>query len=593
MSDEPTRRRILQAPALAVGVGALALGLARSASAAADEVPVPRYLLDRAAELGADVLFGVPGATCDPLFHAAAEAGTRVVVPSSDLGAAYAADGFARTKGLALVSVTYGVGALGMLPVIAGAYAERSPIVVVNGGPTADDLTLQEDHGTLFSHSSGGADVDLRLFREVTAHAVRIERASEVPGAVDQALAVALREQRPVYIEIPKNLWWARCAAPAGPIVVTEAAGEAPAVAGELLAWLQAGERPLVMAGVGLRRHPEGLQDLAQALVDRAGLPWVSTFLGKSVLDEQRPGFAGVYAGARSVPAVRALVDGADRVLALGCVFGRQYRTLASKGGARLARIGFGEARIGDGPVRAAGTGAVLRALVDGVPQGAFPEARVGVALEGKGFEARRASVVERPAPAAVERERGIGYDEVMSQVSKSCSDGVVVLSDTSLSMYPAAELDVRGRDGFVCDAVWAAIGWSVGAAVGVALGQGRRPLVICGDGGFQMTSEALSAMARYRLPAVVLVLDNGVYGIEQWLLDPTWHRDGTRPPRDYLALGAWRYPELGQAMGVRGVAVADGAALATALTEALAYDGPTLIAVRVRPHDLPMELRA
>jgi TPP-dependent 2-oxoacid decarboxylase len=62
------------------------------------------------------------------------------VVTASDLEAGYAADGYARTKGLGAVSVAYGVGALGMINAIAGAYVERSPVVIVNGGPTEANL---------------------------------------------------------------------------------------------------------------------------------------------------------------------------------------------------------------------------------------------------------------------------------------------------------------------------------------------------------------------------------------------------------------------------------------------------------------------
>src|SRR5947209_1191400 len=102
---------------------------------------VADYILKRLSEQHVDTLFGVPAAYCAPLFDAAKAHGLKSVVNASDLEAGYAADGYARTKGLGAVSVAYGVGALSMINAIAGAYVERSPVVVVNGGPTKGNVS--------------------------------------------------------------------------------------------------------------------------------------------------------------------------------------------------------------------------------------------------------------------------------------------------------------------------------------------------------------------------------------------------------------------------------------------------------------------
>jgi indolepyruvate decarboxylase len=421
---------------------------------------------------------------------------------------------------------------------------------------------------------------------------VRVERASDLPAAVDEALTIARTQQRPVYVEIAKHLWWADCPSPTGPLPMPSwPDGAAVTLADQVGQRLATAERPVVLVGCQVARL--GLHDAVEQLLDRAAVPWVSTMLGKGVLDEQRAGFAGVYAGKRSVPDVRSLVEQADLVVAIGAVMGRQYRTLATAMGDRLVRADLQGVRIGDAAVQPASLPRWVEALTSAVSEGAHDAWRTAASLSQKRFEQRRASVPERDEPAAVGREPGMRYDEVLSCVSEACSHDVLLMSDTSLSMYPAAEANLKGRGAMLCNAVWAAIGYSAGACVGAALGQGRRPLVVCGDGGFQMTSEALSALARYRLNAVVLVLDNAVYGIEQWLLDPSWHRDADRPPRDYLGLAAWDYVGLAKAMGVSGVAVGDVGGLRTALSDALAADGPRLIAVKVKPHDLPRELRA
>src|SRR3954471_11115222 len=122
---------------------------------------VADYVIKRLSEQHVDTLFGVPAAYCAPLFDAAAAQGLRSVVASSDLEAGYAADGYARTRGLGAVSVAYGVGTLSMINAIAGAFVERSPVVVINGGPTAANLSNLHQFDVVFSHSIGQDATDL------------------------------------------------------------------------------------------------------------------------------------------------------------------------------------------------------------------------------------------------------------------------------------------------------------------------------------------------------------------------------------------------------------------------------------------------
>lgn len=572
-----SRREFLQASAAGVLVAQGALAAKAPSGAAGSELTAAGYIIKRLAQHGADVLFGVPGATCDPLFAAAATSG-KVVVTSSDLEAGYAADGFARARGLAAVSVTYGVGTMSLIGVIGGAYAERSPIVVLNGGPTKLDLKLQRESQTLFSHSTGKDQTDLTMFREVTAFAQRAETKDDVPRVVDEAITTALRERRPVYVEIPKDVWTLAAAAPGAIIsAAPKASGREGALAEKILEKLGQAKRPVLLLGVELQRY--GLAAQVTALIAKLGIPYVTTMLAKAVIPEATAGFAGVYIGANSVPAVRELVEKSDAVLALGCVFGRQYREVAlSK---TLISAAAGQARLG-GEATPASLGALLDELVKPTwtPR---PEHAASNTLSGRDFAARRKSV---KAAAST-------YDQVLGTVSDFLDDGFTVITDTSLSMYPAADLNIKASGGFICNAVWQAIGFSVGAAVGAALASGKRPLVICGDGGFQMTAQALSTMVRSGLKSIVIVLDNGIYGIEQWLLEPGFFGSKDLAEHPYLALNRWSYPDLAKALGFKKAeAVSSAAELKTALEAARGAAGPVLLSVTLPKRDLPSQLQ-
>jgi indolepyruvate decarboxylase len=167
-----------------------------------------------------------------------------------------------------------------------------------------------------------------------------------------------------------------------------------------------------------------------------------------------------------------------------------------------------------------------------------------------------------------------------------------ITIPDTFLGVYSAANLPVKGRDAFLCSGVWASLGHSVAAAVGASFGAGRRPLVICGDGGFHMTAQALSTMVQYSRNPVIIVLANGIYGYEQFLLDSSFFSSPSKVPRPYVVLNQWDFVQFGKGLGVRFVQAANTAAsLDAALAAAKALNEPALIIAEVNAHDLPAEL--
>ncbi len=543
------------------------------------------YILARLSERGVRHLFTVPAATCDGLLKAAEGGAIATIVTSSDIEAGYAADGYARIHGLAAVTVSYGPGTLSLINAIAGAYVERSPVVVINGGPSAANLSAQRELGVLFSHSSGSADLDLELFRPITAFAGRAATAREVPGVVDQAILVAITAQRPVYLELSKDLWEARVPRPAAPLaIMAPDAGEvrrARDLARGIKQRLGAAARPVLLLGVEVQRH--GLGDAVAEFVAQTGLPYATTLLGKSVIPETTPGFIGVFDGERSPGGIRDVMLNADAVLALGCVFNSDYLRFVRGSYERLVLAV-------DGQVRAGRTAPVAAGLAPILTQ-----------LKGLAWQAnpawRRASrpVARAPRPASRHADGpGLTHDQVFAELRTLLAgpEAFVLVADTALSTHPAADLAVQGSNSFVCSAAWKSIGHSVGAALGVAFASDRRPLAVCGDGGFQTIAQALSTMARFQQRAIVVVIDNGVYGIELAIVAPPFFSEGCEAA-PYLKLNRWNYVELAKAMGVSFAReVSTPAALRAALADATRATGPAFIAAKVPPRDLPAELR-
>jgi indolepyruvate decarboxylase len=535
---------------------------------------VADYVLKRLSEQHVDTLFGVPAAYCAPLFEAAGGHGIRSVVNASDLEAGYAADGYARTKGLGAVSVAYGVGTLSMINAIAGAYVERSPVVVINGGPTSANLSNLHQFDVVFSHSIGQDATDLAAYQLVTANAARAATVSKVPAVVDAAITTAIKTKRPVYIEINMSIWNLTCPMPAGPLTVTNPpAGTEKQLASTIVGLIRAANKPVILVGNEIQRY--GLADKVLDLINKLGVRWATALLSKSTLAEQGAGWIGVYDPPHSQAAVRTAIEGADLLVTLGCVYPNGYASFVSGAIGRIVQIYDGKVRIKNAAKKNAEIGALVTALVTEagkappkpVPAGASPVA---------------------PGPAT----GSLTYKQVFERIGAALDDSWLTIPDTFLGIYSAANLPVSGRDAFLCSGVWASIGHSVAAAVGASFGSSRRPLVICGDGGFHMTAQALSTMVQYGRNPVIVVIANGIYGYEQFLVDPSFFSTPAKPPLPYVVLNQWDFVKFANGLGLQSAQSVNTAAdFDVALAAAKAASGPALIVAQVNPHDLPAEL--
>jgi indolepyruvate decarboxylase len=324
---------------------------------------VADYILQRLSEQNVDTLFGVPAAYCAPLFDAASAHGMTSVVTASDLEAGYAADGYARTKGLGAVSVAYGVGTLSMINAVAGAYVERSPVLVINGGPTAANLANLHQFDVLFSHSIGQDATDLTAYKLVTANAGRAATVAQVPAVVDTAISAAISRKRPAYIEINMAIWNSACPMPAGPLAVNNPpAGTEHQIATTTVGLIRAAQSAVILIGTEIQRY--GLADKVADLIAKLGIRWASALLAKSTLPEEGPGWVGVYDPPHSHAAVQNVVEHADLLVTLGCVFPNGYAALVQSAFGRMVQVYDSKVRIKTGTKQPAEIGALVSALV-------------------------------------------------------------------------------------------------------------------------------------------------------------------------------------------------------------------------------------
>ena len=277
---------------------------------------VGRYLIDKLYGVGIEDIFGIPGDYVINFFNLLQEGPIRTVATSTEQGAAFAADGYARSNGLGAVCVTYSVGGLNTVNAIAGAYAEKAPVVVISGAPGIGERNSEY----LLHHSIRDYDSQRNIFTNVTVATTQLEDPATAVYEIDRVVDACIRHKRPVYIELPRDMVHAECEIPPAKsrMEPRRHPERLEAALAETFAMIEAAKRPVIIGGVELRRYH--WEELFLQLVEKSGYPYSTSFLGKSLIDESHPQFLGVYYGALGCDTVRSHIEQSDCVIMLGTV---------------------------------------------------------------------------------------------------------------------------------------------------------------------------------------------------------------------------------------------------------------------------------
>jgi indolepyruvate decarboxylase len=547
---------------------------------------VAQYLADRLVQCGLKHLFAVPGDYASHFLDAVDGTPGIVRVPNiNELGTGYAADGYARFAGIGAACVQYGVGTFSALNCAAGSWVERVPVAYISASPATKDRMLENEEDILFHHSTGDLDADRSIFAEVTVASEIVHDPDEAPAQIDAAIVAMLTHRRPIYIEVLQDVWGIDCARPEGTLAALQLVSE-PAALEALLdaAWarITSAERPVLWLGVQLQRF--GLQDRVQRLVEASGLPFTTTSLGKTVLDEAQGQFIGTYAGPASPAVTREIVEGSDCLITLGAIITDDYLDIMKSSYGDMICVDDTDARIG-------------HARYDDIFFGDFVDGLIARFEAGEGWP-RAWKPLPPPAPEPDPAPDGrLTYNRFFHQLTsflktEGLTDETVLVLGESTSLYVFGNLFGLPRDSFVAQAAWGSLGHETGCALGVALASGKRPFVVAGDGGFMMICQEISSLVRAGAGAAVFVMSNKGYAIEQAFVNlDAFELGGAFAPFDVLP--TWDYLALAQAFGAQGYRVENGEGLADALAEIKAKPGVTaLVEVVIPANDLAPQLK-
>ncbi len=536
------------------------------------------YIVEHLAALGVGHIFGVDGANIEDLYDAAYFChDISAVLAKHEFSAATMADGYSRSgAGLGVVAATSGGGSLNLVSGLGESLASRVPVLALVGQPpiTADGQGSFQDtsgrNGSLNAHA---------LFSAVSVSCERVSSAAGIVSALPSAIAAA-RAGGPAVLLLPKDVQ---------------------------RAWVT-GDSALAGNGFGRPTWPRVVdpRPIARAL-RRANGP-VTIIAGEQVArDDARAELERLRAvlGAQvaCVPDAKDVAGTADfgssSALGVTGVMGHPGAIDAVAGSALCLLVGT---RL---PVTArAGLDAALarvRLLSVGSAPPYLPcthvhteDLRESLRMLTRALSGYRCPT-ERPTPTPSAPTElvppkfdgpGVRYHEALVAVDSALPDGVDIVVDAGNAGAAAIHyLPVRRGGRFLVALGMGGMGYSFGAAAGMAFGRQRRTVVIAGDGAFYMHGMELHTAIEYRLPLTLLLFNNNAHAMcvtrEQLFYEDLYSYNRFAPSRLGAGL-ATMFP------GLSSVDVTDIDSLAAALRAAVEVDGPSVVCVECSADEIP-----
>lgn len=529
---------------------------------------VGEYLIQKIYDAGARHVFGVPGDYVLNFYAMLTRSHLQVINTCDEQGAGFAADAYARIQGLGVVCVTYNVGGFKVVNTTAEAYAEKSPVLVIAGAPGWQERNKY----ALLHHKVREYNDQYKIFERITVASTELRDPAHAYTEIDRVFAEIADQKGPGYIELPRDIV---NVVPGQDVNSTRAPmtrknGEKipSEVLDRIVTRVNGSSRPVIWAGEEIARN--NLGHYVEALAERASIPLVSTMLGKSAIDETSPLYLGVYAGVIEDQQVQAYVEASDCLLLLGVILND-------------VNLGANTAILDpDRMITLSGEGCTIgNQSWSGKGLNAIPE------LCEKIFRRHDLSQVP-PArkvrtPAYVPMDAKITAERLFPAINSFLDESMVLIADVGDAAMGCMGITIPKPFHFLCPIYYSSLGFAVPAAIGVrAARPDLRPLVIVGDGAFQMTGMEISTAARYQMNPIVIVLNNGGFGTERPMIDGQFND-----------VAMWHYHRIPDFIGKgRGYRVTTEYGFTEALMDAKESKDLSIIEVILDPYDITPQLR-
>ena len=527
---------------------------------------------------GVEVIFGLCGDTSLPLYDALSRSSIRHVLTRDERHAAYMADGYARVTGkVGVCEGPSGGGATYLLPGLVEANESSIPVLGIN---------------TDISVSSRGkftlTELDQRaLMAPLTKWNAVIDRAVDIPRSFRAAFeAMTTGRSGAAHLALPfdvqngpvdrSDVW----ADPTLGSFPSRRTAPDPAFVELAAKLIRKSKRPLFICGGGVILS-QAESELC-ALAEKIGAPIATTISGKGAVDERCAHSVGVVGSNGGTPETRAIVDGADLVIFVGCRAGSvttERWCHPALGAARIIHIDVDPAVPGKNypvDVPLIGDAKLCLDALNEELEG-FASGRDLLFLEEKKREK-----FQKFENLAASSGSQINPERVVLELQKALDKDAIVVADPGTPCpYLSAYYVVKGTGRrFFSNRAHGALGYALAAAVGAHVGRPSvKTVAVMGDGSFGMCVGELETVVRYKLPITFIVLSNAVYG---WI--KAGQKAGYGGRYFSVDFGVTDHAKVAEAYGMKSWTVSSPSRISSVLKEALIAKEPTLVDIVCQP---------
>lgn len=555
-----------------------------------NQTTVAKYLIQRLKEINVNYMFVTPGNNLGPFFaEVNKDKSITMVSSTNEQEAAFASDAHAKmSKTPSCVSINFGSGSLQVINSISGSYVEHSPVIVINGAPSLKKYYQSRDQG--YTSTNGILDskwTQIDQFRKCTVQAERIESSVMAPTQIDQAFTACISFNKPVYIEIPEDVFSAPCQVSQTRITQRQQQSDPQQVektVQQIVNRINNAKNPIIYAGIEIQKT--GVADVFQQFIDKSKIAYATSITAKGLISEQNSNFVGVWTGKNSSKQTQEAFKNADVILIIGVAiteiealgitndeftqYGKKIIMIASQNSFRDENLYTSQVTIRD----------IMIQLIR--------------RTEKNELTVKGSNQKFNPTTFQYQGNDQLSYDSAIYQISKSniIGQNSVVIGDSSLSIIPLSNVQVQ-KDQFLSQISWNQKGYSICAAIGVhTSSQNKRPVVFIGDGGFQQHSQAISTLSKMKSNAIIFIFSNGVKGIEQWNMNPNVYREPKDPIDQYNHVQKWNYTKIAETFGAQAYQVQYHKDLEEILKRIESSNSLSVIEMTIHQKDIPQNAK-
>jgi indolepyruvate decarboxylase len=523
---------------------------------------VSDFLIERLENAKVEHVFGLPGDYVLNFYDKLSKSEAINLINTTDEShAGFAADAYSRIKGIGCVCVTYSVGGLKLANATACAFAEKSPLIVICGSPGVKE----REGGVLLHHMVRSFESQKEVFDSITCASVVLDNPATAGYEIDRVFEALHYYKQPIYIELPRDIadkpigYDVKLGTPKSPESDPQNLNESLE---EVISWIEDAENPIILAGVELARF--GLGKELVRFAEKTNIPIASTLLSKSVISETHPLFLGVYVGNTSEKLVKKVVENSDCLLMFGVMltdmtlgfmpskFRKRRTVYCSIDSLKVKNHMYSDVVFKDF------VGGLFKSEINKKPDPKVPKAKV------KKYKSVKNNVLTSR--------------RIFEKIGSILDENMAIICDIGNSLFGAIDLRVHHSNQFLSPAFYTSMGFAIPGILGLGMAApDYRAIAIVGDGAFQMSCTELSTCIDNNLNPIIIVLNNGGYTTERFLLDGPFND-----------IRNWEYHKITEMLnGGDGIKVETEGDLDKAFEQALASEELFIINAIVDPKDI------